>query len=76
MAPIAIGAETFGDDVGVAELVARDAADGLETDRERRQTVLACLGEKPDDQAGVDSARQQAPDGHVGHQASLHRQSQ
>ena len=38
--------------------------------------MLARLGEQPDDQAGVDSARQQAPDGHVGHQASLHRQAQ
>ena len=29
---VVVGVETFGDDVGVAELVARDAADGLETD--------------------------------------------
>ena len=68
---VVVGAEALGDDVGVLELVALDAADRFEADGEGRQPVLAGLGEQADDQAGVDAARQQAPDGHVGHQPAL-----
>ena len=71
-----VGAETLGDDVGVLELVARHAAHRLEADGERLQSVLAGFGEQPDDQAGVDSAGQQTPDGHVGDQAALDGQPQ
>ena len=71
-----VGGETFGDDVGVLELVALHAADRLEADRERRQAVLAGLGEQPDDQAGVDAAGQQAADRYVGDQAALDREAQ
>jgi hypothetical protein len=38
--------------------------------------VLARLGEQPDDDAGVDAARQQHADRHVGHHAALHRGAQ
>ena len=51
-----VGVEPLGDEVGVLELVALDPADGLEADRERRQTVLTRLGEQPDDQAGIHAA--------------------
>jgi hypothetical protein len=40
-----VGAEALGDDVGVLELVALDAADRLEADRERRKSVLARFSE-------------------------------
>ena len=73
---VVVGVEAFGDDVGVAELVARDTADGLETDGERRQPVLARLGEQADDQAGVDAARQQAANRDVGDQATFDREAQ
>ena len=42
-----------GEQVGVPELVAALATEGLETDREGLQAVLAGLGEQADDQAGV-----------------------
>ncbi len=35
------------------------------------QAVLAGFGEQADDEAGIDAARQQASDGHVGHQPAL-----
>ena len=68
---VVVGFEPLGDDVGVLELVALDATDRLEADRERRQAVLARLGEQPDDQARVDATRQQTADGHVGDQSAI-----
>ena len=73
---VVVGAEALGDDVGVLELVALDAADRLEPDGEGRQAVLAGFGEQPDDEAGVDAAGQQASDRDVGDQAALDRDPQ
>ena len=73
---VMIGVEAFGDDVGVAKLVALDAADGFEADGERLQSVLAGFGEQPDDQAGIHPAGQQASHRDVGDQAPLHRHPQ
>ncbi len=71
-----VGVEALGDEVGVLELVALHAADGLEADGERGQPVLARLGEQPDDQAGVDAARQQAAHRHIGDKAPFDRDAQ
>ena len=43
---VVVGAEALGDEVGVVELVALLAADGLEADGEGLQAVLARLGEQ------------------------------
>ena len=43
---VVVGVEALGDDVGVLELVALHAARRLEADGERRQAVLAGLGEQ------------------------------
>ena len=71
-----VGVEALGDDVRVLELVALDAADGFEADGERLQPVLTGFGQQPDDQAGVDAARQQASDRYVGDQPALDREPQ
>ena len=73
---VMIGVEALGHDVGVLEFVALDAAGRLEADGERRQSVLAGLGEQADDQAGVHPAGQQAADRHVGDESTLDRGAQ
>jgi hypothetical protein len=69
---VVVGVETLGDDVGVLELVALHATDRLEADRERRQAVLARLGEQAR-RCRLEStpAGQQAADGHVGDQSAI-----
>ena len=54
-----VGAELFGDQVGIFELVTLVLADLLETDAERLQSALALLGEQGDDQRRVHPAGEQ-----------------
>jgi hypothetical protein len=42
---VMVGVEALGDDVGIPELVALDAADGFEADREGGQAMLAGFGQ-------------------------------
>ena len=71
-----IGVEAFGHDVGPPEFVALDATGRLEADGESRQPVLTGLSEQADDQAGVDTAGQQAADRDVSDESALDRDSQ
>ena len=73
---VVVGVEALGDDVRPPELVALHAAGRLEADGEGRQPVLTGLGEQADDQAGVDTAGQQAADRDVGDQPALDRDPQ
>ena len=64
------------DEVGVPELVALLVADRLEADAERRQPVLAGLGQQADDEARVEAAREQHADRHVGDEPALDGEAQ
>src|SRR5690606_6279449 len=66
-------AECPRDEIRVSKLVAFLAAGRLEPDRERLETLDALLGQQRDDEARVETARQQHPDRHVGHHAAPNR---
>ena len=70
---VMIGAETLRDQIGIAELVALDVADGLEADGEGLQSVLSKPGEDRDQKRAVEPARKQHADRHVGDAAALDR---
>jgi hypothetical protein len=59
-------------EIRVLELVAAHTAGRLETDAERAQLALARGGQKPDDQARIQPARQQYAGGYVRDHASLY----
>ena len=70
---VVVGLEGLGDHVGVAKLVAFALADVVEPDAERGESLLTRARKQPDDQARVQTARQQHAHGHVGDHAPLDR---
>ena len=70
------GAELGGNDVGVLEFVALLAIHGLKADRERVQAIGTGLRHQANQQARIDSTRQQYTDIHRGQLALAHRQTQ
>ena len=68
---VMVGIEVMGNDVGIFEFITLLTAGFLESDRERVQSVLTLFSEQTDDQAGIQSARQQHTDRYVGNQATL-----
>ena len=70
--PGVVGVEVTGHKVGVGELVTPVFADVLEADAEGLEAVLAELRQQGNDEAGVEAARQQHADRHVGDRSAFH----
>ena len=67
---VMIGLEALRDQIGIEELVALFAVGFLEADGKGFQAALALFGQKSDDDAGINPARQQHPHRHVGDHAA------
>jgi hypothetical protein len=73
---VVIGRVGFGHRVGPGELVALVPAPRLEADAVGGHAVPALLGEQGDEEARVETSREQHRDGHVSREAAAHRAAQ